>query len=60
VAAALVLARGSIVVVARTHRSALGEPVADPVDGEEVPRPVRLGLQLAADVLHVGVDGPLV
>jgi hypothetical protein len=40
--------------------SVIGEPVADTVDGEHVARPADLGLDLAAEVLHVSVDRALV
>ena len=36
--------------------TAIGEPIADPVDGEHIARPADLRLDLAAEVLHVGVD----
>src|SRR5213592_2089459 len=41
-------------------RSGIGEPVADAVHGEHVPRASRGWFDLPADVLHVCVDGPLV
>ena len=46
--------------ISRTRRPAVRHAVADAVDGEEVPRRARVGLDLAADVLDVGVDRPLV
>src|SRR3970282_2067692 len=44
----------------RPASSAVREAVADAVDGEQVARLPRVGLELAPDVLHVRVDGPLV
>src|SRR5581483_12121485 len=41
-------------------RRSLGDPVADAEDGLQVARRVRVGLDLAADVLDVRVDGALV
>src|SRR4029079_17391924 len=35
------------------------ELVADPVDGGQVTRATRVGLELAAQVHHMGVDGAL-
>src|SRR5262245_32877269 len=40
--------------------SGIGEPVADAVDGQDVAGGAGLGLDLAADVLHVGIDRALV
>ena len=41
----------------RPHDSA--HPIADAVDGLDIPRVARIGLDLAADVLDVRVDGAL-
>src|SRR5215210_1177199 len=40
--------------------SGIGEPVADAVDSEQVAGVAGSGLDLLAEVLHVGVDRPLV
>ena len=47
----------------RGHQSVapiVGEAIADAVDGQHVARPARVGLELAAQVLDVRVDRPLV
>src|SRR5438105_10327570 len=42
------------------RNSGIGEPVADPVHGEQIARRAGHGLDLLADVLHVRVDRALV
>src|SRR4249919_1145274 len=42
------------------RRSCIGEPVADAMDSDDVPRGTGRGLDLPADVLHVRIDRALV
>jgi len=41
-------------------RLGVGEAIANAEDGLDVPRRPRVGLELAADVLDVGIDRPLI